>query len=221
MGVGSIYNAISPRFRRRRFERFVDYVQPKPTDRILDVGGYPGTWSEHDPVAGSIDMLNTHEADEFDPEEFPDHQMSYRVGDGCALDDVSDGEYDIVFSNSVIEHVGDWEKQKAFASEMLRVGKKVWIQTPNYHFPIEPHALSLGLHWLPRDTQMKVFKWISLWPHLQRGQATEENIRKYVYDIWLLKKSQMEELFPGCEILHERVAGTLTKSFVAARKSNS
>jgi hypothetical protein len=55
---------------------------------------------------------------------------------------MSDQEYDIAFSNSVIEHVGDWERQAAFASEIRRVGKNLWIQTPAKECPIEPHYLA-------------------------------------------------------------------------------
>jgi 2-polyprenyl-3-methyl-5-hydroxy-6-metoxy-1,4-benzoquinol methylase len=57
--------------------------------------------------------------------------------------------FDIVFSNSVIEHVGDAESQQQFAHEIARVGRAYWVQTPNRRFPVEPHLLTPFLHFLP------------------------------------------------------------------------
>ena len=63
------------------------------------------------------------------------------VGDGCALK-FPDKSYDIAFSNSVIEHVGSWERQQAFAKDIRRVGKAIWVQTPARECLIEPHYLA-------------------------------------------------------------------------------
>jgi hypothetical protein len=60
-------------------------------------------------------------------------------------------EFDLAFSNSAIEHVGDFERQRKFAQEMLRLGRHVYCQTPNRWFPIEPHYFTLCLHWLPSN----------------------------------------------------------------------
>jgi SAM-dependent methyltransferase len=62
-------------------------------------------------------------------------------GDACALP-FADGEFDIVFSNAVIEHVGDRERQRQLVSEALRVGRRIFITTPNCRFPIEVHTRS-------------------------------------------------------------------------------
>jgi hypothetical protein len=37
---------------------------------------------------------------------------------------------DVAFFNSVIEHVGDWERQHKFAGEMRRIGNAVFCQAP-------------------------------------------------------------------------------------------
>ncbi len=65
----------------------------------------------------------------------------------------ADQSFDLVFSNSVIEHVGSRDTQARFASEIARVGKLFWLQTPNRYFPIEQHLWTPLVHWLPRRWQ--------------------------------------------------------------------
>ena len=62
-----------------------------------------------------------------------------------------DDEFDWVFSNAVIEHVGGHAAQVYFLNEMLRVSKNVFFTTPNKYFPVESHTNALFLHWLPGD----------------------------------------------------------------------
>ena len=58
-----------------------------------------------------------------------------------------DNEFDWIFSNAVIEHVGEYEKQVQFLNEMMRVSHNVFFTTPNKFFPIEAHSNVLFLHW--------------------------------------------------------------------------
>jgi hypothetical protein len=67
----------------------------------------------------------------------------------------TDKEFDWVFSNAVIEHVGESSAQLLFLNEMMRVGKKVFFTTPNRNFPFESHTHIFFLHW---NTQM-FYKW--------------------------------------------------------------
>lgn len=59
----------------------------------------------------------------------------------------AENEFDWVFSNAVIEHVGNREDQIVFVNEMLRVGKNVFFTTPNKWFPIESHTNVFFRHW--------------------------------------------------------------------------
>ncbi len=59
----------------------------------------------------------------------------------------NDKQFDWVFSNAVIEHVGDTDDQVMFLNEMLRVGRRVFFTTPNKYFPVEAHTNILLLHW--------------------------------------------------------------------------
>ena len=70
----------------------------------------------------------------------------------------SENEFDWVFSNAVIEHVGNKDNQLFFLNEMLRVGKNVFFTTPNKWFPIESHTNVFFRHWFDES----FYKWCKL-----------------------------------------------------------
>ena len=120
----------------------------------------------------------------------------------------------MVVSNSVIEHLGSWEAQVRFANEALRVGRRLWIQTPAREFPIEPHYLAPFVHWLPPARRRQLIRNFTLRGLIDRPnpQQVDEMLR----EIRLLRRSEFVDLFPGCRIKAERFAG-LTKSHIAIR----
>lgn len=216
MGI-NIYQLLSPfmrRFRQRRFDRFKVHLEPGQRDQMLDVGGYPGFWTQYEPVVKSIDCLNIHEV-AWEPGQHPAHNIRMQVGNGCDLT-FPDQAYDILFSNSVIEHVGGWEEQQAFAREARRVGGRLWIQTPAHEGPLEPHYVGLYIHHLPKKWQLKLVRWITFWGWLHR--PTPQQVASEVNSIRLLTRKEMETLFPDCEILTERLLGLFPKSYVAVRR---
>src|SRR5450432_3408714 len=122
--------SLSRRFRRRRMQRFVRECRITAATRVLDIGGTPDNW-ELSPVQPRLVLLNMPRA----------HAelagaAQWVAGDGRQLP-FRDGSFDLVFSNSVIEHVGDAASQQRFASEVARVGRTYWVQTPNRWFPVE------------------------------------------------------------------------------------
>jgi hypothetical protein len=135
------------------------------------------------------------------------------LGDGTAMN-FRDKEFDVVHSNSVIEHLTDWEHQKAFASEIRRVGKKIWVQTPARYFPVEPHYIDFICHWFPKSIQRKLIRNFSFWGLLTR--PSQEDIDFCVNSIRLLSRAEFQELFPDCRIQVERVLGW-PKSYIAIR----
>ena len=139
----------------------------------------------------------------------------YIRGDGRCLD-FPDKSYDIVFSHSVIEHVGGWEDQKAFAHETSRVEKRYWIQTPNKNFPIEPHFNFPLLQFLP----LSIRDWIAVsWPFSfpkRYGQRSSEELKDIVRSIRLLTIGEMRALYPDDELWKERLFG-FGKSIVVYR----
>ena len=133
------------------------------------------------------------------------------VGDARDMSQFGDGQYDIVFSNSLIEHVGNYNEQKKVADEIIRIGKRYFVQTPNYYFPIEPHFLCPFFQYLP--SRLKVFLlchfnlgWYKKIKDCQKATEIADSIR-------LLKEYELKQLFPDANIYREKVLG-LTKSFI-------
>jgi hypothetical protein len=191
--------------------RFLKEIAPSPDTRILDVGGCAATWDYVAGVSGQITILNVRAPSSV---ELSDARYTFVEGDGTALP-FADNSFDLVFSNSVIEHVGSSERQRAFAREVARVGKALWIQTPAKSFPIEPHFIAPCLHWLPVQCRKLFARRFSLWGWLTK--PTQERVNEFVDEIRLVTYREVRELFPHCEIIVERFLG-LPKSYIAFRR---
>jgi|SRR6266404_5864543 len=212
--IHDIYNQIFKIWRRKRFTLFIRLLSPKPDQRLIDIGGVPDFWTRRPSILGSIDTLNVYEL-AWDETAFPQYNIRTLVGDGCALQ-FADKSYDIAFSNSVIEHVGSWERQQAFAREIRRVGKSIWVQTPAFECPIEPHYLAPFVHWLSKNTRRKIVRWVTPWGLIQK--PSEAAVEAMVDTTRLLTKREMRLLFPDCEIRTEHVLGFIPKSYIAIGK---
>jgi hypothetical protein len=196
--------------RRKRLEHLLAVIDraPKPLT-ILDVGGTDVFWKTMD--LAERDDLNFTVLNIF-PAEQPDERFRWIVGDARDLSQFGDGEFDLVFSNSVIEHVGGPADQQRMADEIRRVGKRYFVQTPNRYFPIEPHFLFPGFQFLPERTKVFLLKRFQLgW--FPKAKTHEEAVG-YAREIQLLSRKEFGAMFPEARLIDERVAG-LTKSFMA------
>lgn len=195
--------------RRRRFARFLEIFDrlPKPV-KVLDVGGTLEFWRTMDMVERddlSLTILNI-----FEDNSLPNVRCI--VGDARDLSQFEDKCFDIVFSNSVIEHVGTKEDQRRMASEIRRVGKNYTIQTPNRFFPIEPHVQFPFFQFMPREAKIWLHRKMSLATYPQARDRNEAV--KWVDEIRLLSRQEIHELFPEAEIVTENFWG-LNKSYTA------
>ena len=184
------------RLRRGRMTDLWTRLGLTPDHRVLDVGGLPFNWSLL-PQTPKLVMLNVAR-----PADVPSGAgEAWVIGDGRRLP-FRDGSFDLVYSNAVIEHVGDLSSQRRFAEECRRVGRGYYVQTPNRRFPVEVHLMLPFIHWLPRRLQA----WL-----LRRRRGW------FLREISLLDGNAMRALFPDAEIWHERVLG-MSKSLIAVRR---
>ncbi len=175
--------------------------------RIIDVGGYEFNWTLID-AKPSILLVN------LENENWTKGHFQKVQGDGRSLP-YPDNSFDIAYSNSVIEHVGDFKDQIAFANEIRRVASKYYVQTPNKWFFIEPHLIALLVHFLPFSVTRKLVRRFSIWGLVVKPD--QAHVDRFLKSIRLLGKKEMRMLFPDADIIEERFLG-MTKSIIASRR---
>lgn len=203
-------DSLASRMRRRRFALFESLaVELPPGAQILDVGGTPEFWQDIPLVEkkkASVTLLNT--------ESYPETRSDVKLitGDAREMRCFGNREFDVVFSNSVIEHVGDRADQQRMASEIRRVGHRYFIQTPNRYFPLEPHFHVPFFQFFPRALRIALVQRFELgW--MPRRQDYEQ-AKQEVDQIRLISAADMRALFPDATLYREKICG-LTKSVIA------
>ena len=196
--------------RRRRHEFFRKLMKgvPRPAT-ILDVGGTPAFWRQvglegHEGV--SVTVLN------LEPSESQDDRIRTMVGDARCMDCFEDGQFDVVFSNSVIEHVGGLEEQLQMAREIRRVGSRYFVQTPNRYFPIEPHFMFPFFQFLPLGVRARLIHRFQLGAYNRNPDP--EVARQRAAEVNLISRRRLTTLFADAHIYAEKMLG-LNKSFIA------
>lgn len=205
MNIHTLYHPFLKYFRTKRMRQFCKHFSLSTQTRVLDVGGYEFNWSLV-PARPQLTILNL---------SLPGVKgnATWLIADGRHLP-FKNGAFDIVYGNSVIEHLGNLESQHLFATECQRVGLCYYIQTPNKYFLIEPHLITPFIHWLPRNIQRHLLRNFTVWGLITR--PTEQYCDKFMNEILLLDEKELGHLFPDATIWHERVLG-LTKSLIAVR----
>jgi hypothetical protein len=201
-------NSLSERLRRRRWTQVLQHVPDLGSLRVLDLGG-TGTWWGNAPVRPAhVTAINLNDADQVHP--------SVEMIHGDVLDAdrlVSGQQFDLVFSNSLIEHLGGHRPRRRFADLVASLAPRHVIQTPYRYFPIEPHWMFPGFQFLPVSARCRLApRWkMGMTYEWERRAATNE-----VMGTELLTVSDMRAYFPDSKIIFERV-GTLPKSMLAIR----
>ena len=183
-------DAISLRSRERKLQLFLEELRPTAETTVLDVGadelgfgegegcGTMNFFEERYPWPERITALGLHDGAGFRAR-YP--AIDYVQGDACELP-FADDRFDVVFSNAVIEHVGGRERQRRLVSEAIRVGRRVFLTTPNRRFPVEVHTRLPLVHWLPDALSHPVYRTLGM------HRAT---------DLRLLTRRTLASLFPG------------------------
>ncbi len=187
--LARLASPLAARARARRHERFFALTQLPDGARVLDLGcGALGLRALEPQLAiTGVDLLAR-----------PDYPGPFVQADAAEGLPFAEGEFDLVYCSSVIEHVPP-PRREAFAAELRRVGRGWFVQTPAFSFPIEPHALLPAAHWLPPALRRRYWRF---------GAAGAWE------DISLLRRAELEGLFGPA--LAERL-GPLVKSWLCVR----
>jgi SAM-dependent methyltransferase len=183
-----IASPIAARTRARRHARFFGLTGLRPGMRVLDVGcGTIGLRALEPGLAiTGVDLAPR-----------PTYPGPFVQADATEGLPYEDGEFDLVYSSSVIEHVPR-ARRAAFAAEARRVGRGLFVQTPAFSFPIEPHSLLPFAHWLPASLRRRYWR--------LGAQGNWE-------DIDLLTRAELQGLFAAP--VHAERVGPLAKSWIA------
>ena len=188
--LGQVAEPFAARARLRRLDQFLRGTGAGPATRILDVGcggfGLRALLPEFD-ITG-VDVV-----------ERPEYPGPFVCADATRRMPFADQEFDIAYANSVIEHLPP-ARRPGFATELRRVARGWYVQTPALGFPIEPHALLPAAHWLPPAVRRRYWR-------LGAGGDPDE--------IELVRRRELERLFGP--VVRERF-GPLTKSWISMKK---
>lgn len=199
---------IAKKMRRKRFVLFESLISAlaRPLT-VLDVGGVQEFWEWMELIRDDIKVVLYN----ISPAVSKHSTLISRVGDARDMREFKDKEFQVVFSNSVIEHVGTYQQQHQMADEVQRVGEKYYVQTPNRYFPIEPHFLFPFFQFLPLGFRVFLVTHFNVgW----RGRIRDKReALEAVKEIRLLNEKELKQLFPGASIHKEKFLG-LTKSFI-------
>lgn len=209
MNIHKVLRPFLKYFRTKRMKEFESVFNLKNSDVILDVGGGQYNW-QFIKTRPKIIILNIEKLSDYNDSE----QFEFVKGDATNLL-YPDKSFDIVYSNSVIEHLFTKENQIKMAKEIVRVGKKIYVQTPAKEFFVEPHLITPFIHWLPIKVQEKLMRNFTIWGLITR--PTKEYIKNFLYERRLLTKREFTELFPNCQIKVERFL-FMPKSYIAIKK---
>jgi hypothetical protein len=200
--------SVSAWTRNRRWNEVLRRFPDLDGLRVVDLGGDVRHWSGAPVQPKEIVFVNLF----WQQVDQPGHRVV--VGDACDVPAELSGErFDLVYCNSVIEHVGGHLRRSALAGVVHELADRHWVQTPYRYFPMEPHWVFPGFQFLPFWARVEITR---RWPLGHHRVSDRAKAAEYVARIDLLSRTEMSHYFPTSEIWAERLAG-LTKSLVAIR----
>ncbi|MBQ0906621.1 class I SAM-dependent methyltransferase [Micromonospora sp. U21] len=198
--------------RRARRAAWLSDTFPNLADMtVLDLGGRVESWARVPVRPAHVHVVNLEPL----PSELPDWAEADHA-DACELPrSILSRKYDLVFSNSVLEHVGGHERRQRMAEAIRELGRAYWVQTPYRYFPIEPHWVAPGMQFLPVSARVVMAR---RWPLAYNPGKSYEAAMRQVLTTELIGRAELRYLFPDATIRNERLAG-LTKSIIAIRSN--
>ncbi len=197
----------------RRWEVFRRAFPSIAQQRVLDLGGTVDAWRRAPLRPRHVTVLNLHE-----PGAADEDWVTPLTGDACsataALDMAGvEPRFDVVFSNSLIEHVGGHARRQDLADQIRLLAPRHWVQTPYRYFPVEPHWLFPGMQFMPAKARVEIAR---RWPLVHTRPDTYEQARESVLWTELVGMTEMRSYFPASDIVRERACG-VPKSLIAIR----
>lgn len=226
VGHGRWLDNMSARFRDARnqdLRLFIEGAHRRRSGsgpfRVIDLGGSFAYWhrvgidflERHDIVVTCVNYVES----ELTKDRVAGDRLLAETGNACDLPQYADNSFDMVHSNSVIEHVGRFPEMQAFAKEVRRLAPAYYVQTPYAGFPIDPHSPRLPFyHWLPESLRVKAQQ------HLKVGYSPPvkdvAHAMRHVDSVVLLERTRFRYLFPDANHRFERML-LLPKSMIAER----
>lgn len=199
--------SLSARARARRWSVLLRHFPEIGSMHVLDLGGELRFWRAAPVRPEYVTMVNLKNVPDAD-----EPWIRYVVGNACHAE-FPTADYDIVISNSLLEHVGGPKERHRLADVIHGAARRHWVQTPNRYFPIEPHWLFPGFQFLPFGARVFVTR---TWPLGHRRHRNRKRAADSVAQVELIGPGEMRRLFPTSLLWVERLAG-FPKSLVAIR----
>jgi hypothetical protein len=216
-------SSLSERTRERRWELLTRRFPDLGDMRVIDLGGTTWDWTLG--LSRALEKLQLKAAT---PKEVlvvnldegaltnPADWIQTLTGDACALPaEILGTNFDLVFSNSLIEHVGGHWRRVAMTENVHHLADHHWVQTPYRYFPVEPHWMFPFFQFLPIAARARISRHWPLTPDDLRGDS-KDGALDAALGVELLSKVELRRLFPSSELIHERFVG-LTKSLIVTR----
>ncbi len=210
--IGHPYDRASlvGRLRAQRWELLVGTFPDLGDMTVLDLGGVPEAWRASPVRPAALTVVNLIELSGG----AADADVEVRTADACQAAELFVGRhFDLVYSNSLIEHVGGHARRQQLADAVRTLGARHWVQTPYRYFPVEPHWWFPAFQFLPVRARAEIARHWSLGPRTSRGESVASAVRS-VQSVELLSVTEMASYFPTSTIRREHLAG-MTKSLIA------
>jgi hypothetical protein len=200
--------SVAERMRLRRWDLIRAQVPELSHMDVLDLGGTAEWWIRAPVRPRHVTIVNLQASGAEEP------WLTPVVGDACRAESVFAGRrFDLVFSNSLIEHVGGHGARCALSHSVRSLAPRYLVQTPYRYFPMEPHWIFPGMQFLPMPARRYI---APRWPLGHTYGWNEPKALDEVMSTELLSATEMRTYFPDGQLLWERFLG-FPKSMIFVR----